>query len=427
MPKIIVTADDYGLTRGITDSIIGVADKGGLTCVSVIPNGYAVDHALDQWQKRKAKLSLSIHFNLTEGKALSDPYSIPHLVNVRGEFQHSPFWLLLKSIFLFGGTKEQFMAEIEKELLAQREYISARVGGIELAADGHQYVHMIPLVFRVFARMHSKKKFSYIRIPLEPFFIPHRFSPTIFTKGLARHLTLNSLALVNKPIATLFNMPCTDFFVGTFLSGQLDLTTIRSVLGEIQKKKGSIIEIVFHPGEATLGELENWGGDIKWHYSSWRARERETLESSEFAVLLRSFLEDSVTYIDSSASRIKRFFIAGIIATTTNVSLLYLLTEFLGLWYIISGTIAFIVSTIVGFLLQKFWTFSHDSLLYLHKETILFILNNFLGLVFTITGLYLLVEYVGLWYLVAQILLLVFVATWNFFIYSLVIFKSNHR
>ncbi|MBI2459121.1 MAG: GtrA family protein, partial [Parcubacteria group bacterium] len=56
--------------------------------------------------------------------------------------------------------------------------------------------------------------------------------------------------------------------------------------------------------------------------------------------------------------RIVKYLMAGGLAALVDLSLLYILTDILGIWYLISASLAFIWSFFVSFFLQKFWTFS---------------------------------------------------------------------
>jgi len=44
--RIIVSADDFGLSDGITTTILDAVDHGIVTSVSIIRNGYGFDRAL---------------------------------------------------------------------------------------------------------------------------------------------------------------------------------------------------------------------------------------------------------------------------------------------------------------------------------------------------------------------------------------------
>lgn len=53
-----------------------------------------------------------------------------------------------------------------------------------------------------------------------------------------------------------------------------------------------------------------------------------------------------------------KFFIVSTLAAIVNLSLLYAITEFFGIWYILSQIIATSFSLVVNFLGNKIWTFN---------------------------------------------------------------------
>ena len=424
--EIIVTADDFGLTRGVTDTILDCVDNGALTRVSVLPNGLAVDYALREWQKRSEKISLSIHLNLTEGKALLPAQDLPHLVDQEGNFLRSPFSLFVKTLISLPSDRSALLKEIRNELTAQIECIKGRVGNhVPLSVDGHQHVQMIPLVFSAILSLQGRYNFKSVRLPHEPLFFDKTSWRRYFGFGMFRHIVLNFFYRLAKVRSSKNGTPHPDFFIGTLMSGSMNTSSVKSALGEVYREKGSSVEIGFHPGGALPGEVSSWKGDTIWHYSPWREYERTVLKSKELKEVFQSFLEERLPSSGSHVSQICRFIVAGSLATATNLGVLYLFTEFLGFWYIFSAIVAFLTATIFGFIFQKFWVFSHHSLKSLRREILFFLANNILGLIFTMAGLYVLVEYAGFWYMAGQVVVLFFVAVWNFFIYNSTIFKKE--
>lgn len=56
-----------------------------------------------------------------------------------------------------------------------------------------------------------------------------------------------------------------------------------------------------------------------------------------------------------------KFVVAGGLSTVANFVVLYTLTEFAHIYYLASATVAFIVAFVVSFVLQKFWTFDQNT------------------------------------------------------------------
>lgn len=117
--------------------------------------------------------------------------------------------------------------------------------------------------------------------------------------------------------------------------------------------------------------------------------------------------------------RTVRFLFSGGIGFATTMSLLYVFTDFLGLWYLFSFVISFFIATAVSFTLQKLFTFN-DSTFGARRVSgqaaLFFSLASF-NLSANSVLLYMLVEYAGQHYLVAQFLVSLLIAIWNFLFY----------
>lgn len=120
-----------------------------------------------------------------------------------------------------------------------------------------------------------------------------------------------------------------------------------------------------------------------------------------------------------------KYIISGGTAAITELTLLYVLTEFLGIWYIYSVFIAFLFAFCISFLLQKFWTFQDKNIDKAHKQAIFYLLITITNLAINIVAIYILVEVFGLWYIFAQVLISGFIAISSFFIYKFVIFQKG--
>ncbi len=118
-----------------------------------------------------------------------------------------------------------------------------------------------------------------------------------------------------------------------------------------------------------------------------------------------------------------KFGIAGVIATATHFVLLIVLTDVFGLWYLISTSLAFLVAFMVSFFSQKFWTFRDTKKTGMYKQMGGYFLVVSSGMVVNAVGMYALVDYANLYYLIAQVIMSALVAIYNFLMYRFVIFK----
>lgn len=114
-----------------------------------------------------------------------------------------------------------------------------------------------------------------------------------------------------------------------------------------------------------------------------------------------------------------RYSFVGGIAFAVDFGTLCLCTDGLGLHYLISGIIAFVLGLTVNYYLSLHWVFSHkgSSTTPVRKkglEFILFALIGVVGLGLNTLILYLLTDVAGFHYLVSKIISTIIVFMWNF-------------
>lgn len=122
--------------------------------------------------------------------------------------------------------------------------------------------------------------------------------------------------------------------------------------------------------------------------------------------------------------RILRYLVSGATATAVNFAVLFSLTEFFHVWYIISSIAGLVCGFTTSFILQKFWTFENKSLERVHIQFPLHAALSLLNVGANTISLYILVEYAHVWYLAAQGIDAVFLAIFNYFVYKHIIFTQ---
>ncbi len=86
--KLLVQADDFGMTYGITDGICLAARYGILTCTGLMSNFECSNYAANRI-KEFTHVSVGQDINFFAGKSVSDPCLVPHLVDEKGYFLSS--------------------------------------------------------------------------------------------------------------------------------------------------------------------------------------------------------------------------------------------------------------------------------------------------------------------------------------------------
>lgn len=118
-----------------------------------------------------------------------------------------------------------------------------------------------------------------------------------------------------------------------------------------------------------------------------------------------------------------KYFISGATAAIVNLSIFYIFTDIFEVWYVLSVVLAFFVAFIVSFFLQKFWTFENKDMLLLKTQASSFFLIALSSLLFNMYAVYLLVEYLNIWHMLAQFIVLSFLSITSFVLYKFVVFK----
>ena len=156
--RLIVNADDFGWTRGITDGILRAHHEGIVTSASFLANQPASEYAIEQ-MRNAPKVGVGIHLNLCSGAPILPASQVPSLVGEDGNFR-SVHEIVQRLVL--GRISNR---EIESEFRAQIRW--ARERGVDIShADSHYHVHLYPGAVRAFQRALAKEGIRYIRSPL---------------------------------------------------------------------------------------------------------------------------------------------------------------------------------------------------------------------------------------------------------------------
>ena len=124
---------------------------------------------------------------------------------------------------------------------------------------------------------------------------------------------------------------------------------------------------------------------------------------------------DRLGRISLFAKHAFKYYLVGASGVLVNLGILFALTEFVGLWYLLSSTIAIYVSITSNFLLNKTWTFRDTAI----KQRDFLMYGKFIGVSLVGMGIqlgfnYMFVEKLSVYYLLAALMSIMIASSVNF-------------
>jgi chitin disaccharide deacetylase len=239
-PRLIINADDFGLTSGVNRAISELHQSNALTSATLMATGSAFEEAVTIARSHPT-LGVGCHIVLTDGSPVSPPATIPTLLGPDGKnFRPSLFDFV--QALLRGIIRQE---DIERESLAQIQKLQR--AGIQVThIDTHKHTHLFPAVSRSLLIVLERTGISAIRNPFEPSFAKHLAHAAI--KRRLQLALLNRLrpAFVQLSQLRAANILTTDGTVGVSATGNLTTTTLAQILSALPPS--GIFELVCHPG-----------------------------------------------------------------------------------------------------------------------------------------------------------------------------------
>jgi hopanoid biosynthesis associated protein HpnK len=238
--RLIINADDFGLTQGVNRAIAECSRSGVLTSATIMANAKAFEGAM-KLARGLPGLKTGCHVVLIDGEPVSR--DLPSLTNGSMHFRNS-----LKDFALAAMRKKLDAGEIQREAEAQVRRIQSF--GIALShVDTHKHTHMFPQVLRPVLRAALTCGIRAVRNPFEPRIWPH--SLVVRTPGLwlrsGEVTALRWFAPEFRKAVREENMLTPDGTVGIVATGRLDQKVLLRILDGLPQ---GTWELVCHPGYA---------------------------------------------------------------------------------------------------------------------------------------------------------------------------------
>jgi predicted glycoside hydrolase/deacetylase ChbG (UPF0249 family) len=281
--RLIINADDFGLTRGINRAVAELHASGALTSATLMAGGPAFDDAV-QVARSYPTLGVGCHIVLTDGTPVSPPEAIPTLIGPDGRSFRPSLTKFLQAL-----VAGRILAEhIAREAVAQIEKLQrADVSITHL--DTHKHTHLFPMVSRPLLEVAERTGIRAIRNPFEP-----DWSRTLGHGGASRRLAVRALTLLRPAFQSIPQIHSREVHttagtVAVSATGSLDADTLDHLLQALPATGD--FELCCHPGYNDA-ELDAVTTRLRAH----RDTEREALLSRIPAFLGRAGAPTLISY-----------------------------------------------------------------------------------------------------------------------------------
>lgn len=290
MRRLIINADDFGMTAGVNRAIAETHRAGIVTSATVMANEAAVDEAI-AIASSIPSLAVGCHIVLVDGSPISSADSVSSLIASRnGDQAHFRPGIAQLALAAVSGKIQS--DEAHGEACAQIQRLQSR--GLALShVDCHMHSHILPVVSRAILRAAREHGVRAVRNPFEPAWsvaATHKSSSLrswnrSVQVTLLRSLQSSFLSAVKKN-----GMKTTEGTIGIAVTGLLDRDLLTRLVNAMPE---GTWELVTHPGYND-SDLSRASTELKQS----RAVELELLESEETLKILRGRGIQLISYRD---------------------------------------------------------------------------------------------------------------------------------
>ena len=238
MGRLIVNADDFGLTAGVNRAVAELHSAGVLTSTTLMARAGATSEAIAM-AAATPSLGVGCHVVLVDGEPVLPPNEIPTLVDQKTGCFPAQLKTFLTRLF----TGRISSDEIEAEAAAQIRSLQCK--GLKLTHfDTHKHTHMFPPVLRPVLRASRAVGIRAVRNPFEPSWAVRATAGAGWARcaevGLLRNLESRCLQIIAQE-----EMATTSGTIAVVGTGVLDAAAVRSLLSATPD---GTWELVTHPG-----------------------------------------------------------------------------------------------------------------------------------------------------------------------------------
>ncbi|MGC1398046.1 ChbG/HpnK family deacetylase, partial [Candidatus Binatus sp.] len=227
MKRLIVNADDFGLSPEVNAGIIRAHRDGILRSASLMVAEPAARAAADMARDNPA-LDVGLHAVVCRGRSLLDASRLGAAVSASGEFIDSPVGAGMRYFF-----DRSMRAAMTDELRAQVERHLELVGYLN-HIDGHLNFHVHPLFADILVDLAVEYKVPCIRLPRERVLTTLRLRRDHAPRKLVESIIFRTLSRRTSRMMANRGLASTDALFGLHQSGHLSEDYIVGVLDRVR-------------------------------------------------------------------------------------------------------------------------------------------------------------------------------------------------
>jgi predicted glycoside hydrolase/deacetylase ChbG (UPF0249 family) len=277
--RLIINADDFGLTPGINRAVLELHQAGVISSATLMATGPAFEEAAEI-ARSNPNLGVGCHIVLVDGIPLSHPQSIPTLLGADGKtFRPS---LLDFTQAALRGTIDPSDVAIETQAQIQ----ALQRAGIDVThVDSHKHTHLLPAIAAPLLHTAERCGVRAFRYPFEPHW-------SCKVSGIHtpwhRRIIQNAMHRFEPDFRDLIDFntdeKTTSGALGIAATGTLDAHILRLILGALAVYGGDrVYELCCHPGY----------NDSALDAQRTRLRETRDLEREALRAVIPEILQQS--------------------------------------------------------------------------------------------------------------------------------------
>lgn len=224
MKRLIVNADDFGLTTDVNEGIVEACRNGILTATTVMANGAAFAHAVEL-AKENPSLDIGCHLVLVGGESVLHggaalPAGVPELLVAVAAGRIRVY--------------DEMVAQVTRVLEA---------GITPSHLDTHKHTHLAPPVLDAVARISQEFRIRWVRRPFD-------FPITALRDAIPRikRATSDAAGFMRRrfeKVLARHGCRMTDYFAGFQITGRF---RTREIVQVLQALPDGLTEFMCHPG-----------------------------------------------------------------------------------------------------------------------------------------------------------------------------------